>query len=370
LSEISISGLSKNYGAAKVIEALDLEVHDGEFLSLLGPSGCGKTTTLRCIAGLEDPSGGEIRIGSETVVDADRKWFLPPNRRGLGMVFQSYALWPHMSVFSNVAYPLRLQRRTKAEIKSRTVEALELVGLAHLAHRGTSELSGGQQQRIALARALAGQPRVLLLDEPLSNLDAALRGHMRRELRRIHQEIRRTSIYVTHDQLEAVTLSDRIVVMNKGKIEQIGTPREVFGIPTNRWVAEFVGFDNFLEAEVVGAENGMLLARPKGWPEAIACVPSAATAGAVASAQVLVAVRSSSFQAGQAPGGTAIAARIVDSTYVGDLTEFTLEAHGALLTCRLTDRGTAHDVSGPGASLTVYLPSGSAVVLEKPRVMQ
>lgn len=367
MSEISISGLSKSYGAAKVIEGLDLEVRDGEFLSLLGPSGCGKTTTLRCIAGLEDPSGGQIRIGSEVVVDAERRLFMPPNRRGLGMVFQSYALWPHMSVFSNVAYPLRVQRRSKAEIRTRTEQALELVGLAHLAHRGTSELSGGQQQRIALARALAGQPRVLLLDEPLSNLDAALRGHMRRELRRIHQEIRRTSIYVTHDQLEAVTLSDRIVVMNKGRIEQIGTPRTVFGVPSNRWVAEFVGFDNFLDAEVLGTENGMLVARPNGWPDAIACVPSAALAGAREGAQVLVAVRSSSFQSGGAVDGPAIPARVVDSTYVGDLTEFSLDAHGTRLTCRLTDRGGVSDASGIGASLTVYLPSGSAVALEKPR---
>ena len=365
MSEIVIRGLNKSYGSVKVIESLDLTVRDGEFLSLLGPSGCGKTTTLRCIAGLEEPNGGEIRIGGETVVDAGRRRFLPPGKRGLGMVFQSYALWPHMSVFGNVAYPLRLRRRPAGEVKSRVAAALDLVGLAHLANRGIGELSGGQQQRIALARALASEPHVLLLDEPLSNLDAALRGHMRRELRRIHQEIRRTSIYVTHDQLEAVTLSDRIVVMNKGRIEQIGTPRAVFGTPANRWVAEFVGFDNFLAAEVLGREDGRIIARPHGWPTPISCTPADASVGA--GAAVLVAIRSAAFQAGSSEGSLAIPTRVLEAIYVGDLTEFAVEAHGSRLICRLADQAPTGAPPTAGGAMTVHLADGLAIALDPPR---
>ena len=363
MSEIAITGLHKSYGAVQVIEDLDLNVREGEFLSLLGPSGCGKTTTLRCIAGLEDPSGGTISIGGDTVVDAARKHFVAPNRRGLGMVFQSYALWPHMSVLANVAYPLRLRRRPRAEVRAKALQALELVGLASLGHRATAELSGGQQQRIALARALAGEPRVLLLDEPLSNLDAALRTHMRRELRRIHQEVRRTSIYVTHDQLEAVTLSDRIVVMNKGRIEQIGTPREVFATPANRWVAEFVGFDNFVEGEVLGRQDGNIVARPMGWGEPITCMPSPSTMQAGTGARVTLAMRSSAFQAVQGPGSMAISGTIVEATYVGDLTEFTLDAQGTRLTCRLADETIAPDAPQPATPLTVHLPARSVLAL-------
>jgi len=347
-----------------VIDSLDLDVREGEFLSLLGPSGCGKTTILRSIAGLDQPNGGTISIGGKPVVDAGRKWFLPPNKRGLGMVFQSYALWPHMSVFSNVAYPLRLRKRPAAEIKARTEEVLNLVGLGHLGQRGIGELSGGQQQRIALARALAAQPDVLLLDEPLSNLDAALRGQMRRELRRIHREIRRTSIYVTHDQLEAVTLSDRIVVMNRGHIEQIGTPHEVFGTPANRWVAEFVGFDNFLEAEIVARQGDHIVARPKGWPMTVVCTPSEKIRGATIGTAILVAIRSANWRLGALPGEWEIDATVVESTFVGDQTEFSVDAYGSRLICRIADALPASDTQH-ATSLKLSVAPGLPVALEK-----
>lgn len=361
MSEIEVSGLSKYFGAVKVFEELSLQVHEGEFLSLLGPSGCGKTTVLRCIAGLEEPTSGRISIGGGSVVDTTSNLMIPPNKRGLGMVFQSYALWPHMNVFSNVAYALKLQRRPASEVKKKVAESLELVGLSHLSARAIGELSGGQQQRVALARALAAEPRVLLLDEPLSNLDAAMRAHMRRELRRIHQQVRRTSIYVTHDQLEAVTLSDRIVVMNAGQIEQVGTPEEVFGTPENRWVAEFVGFDNFVEAELISVGDDHAVAHPVGWPDPIVCKISKSFRSAGGPARFTVATRSSSFEAGQSEASTPLVAAIQEATYVGDTTEYLLNAYGAKLLCRLPAHGTP--ASGGQTQLNLYLPHMAAVAL-------
>jgi putative spermidine/putrescine transport system ATP-binding protein len=225
-------------------------------VTLLGPSGCGKTTTLRCIAGLERPDGGEIRIGGEVVASAERGIYLGPEDRNIGMVFQSYAIWPHMTVFNNVAYGLRVRRASASVIKERTTRALELVGLANLADRYATKLSGGQRQRVALARAVAIRPGILLLDEPLTALDAALRDRLRGELNRLLRALGITAIYVTHDQAEAMELGDRIVVMQKGTIAQIGTPREIYFAPKNRFVAEFIGAANIIEAPV---ENGHLV---------------------------------------------------------------------------------------------------------------
>ncbi len=335
MNAVEVARLTRRYGAQAVVDGIDLVVGEGEFVTLLGPSGCGKTTTLRCIAGLEKPDAGQISIAGERVTDGASGAFVPPDKRRLGMVFQSYALWPHMTVFGNVAYALKLQGRSRSAVDERVREVLALVGLDHLAARDVSELSGGQQQRVALARALAPQPRVLLLDEPLSNLDASLRAQMRSELRRIHREAGTTSIYVTHDQLEAVTMSDRVVVMNLGRIEQSGTPHEVFAAPASRWVAQFVGFENFLDGEAleVGAET--IVVRPKGGDAPFSCTLGHGTRRPSRGDAITLAMRASSFRDAPAAGANTLRAQVTDAIYVGDLTEYTLDAFGTRLTARL-----------------------------------
>ncbi|MFO1270251.1 MAG: ABC transporter ATP-binding protein [Rubrivivax sp.] len=241
MSHLRIESLSAGYGKAAAVQGIDLAVARGELVSLLGPSGCGKTTTMRAVAGLLVPSAGRVVLEGEDITR------LAPNRREIGLVFQSYALFPHLSAFDNVAFGLRLRRVPPAELKARTGEALQAVGLSGFADRLPSRLSGGQQQRVALARAIVLRPRLLLLDEPLSNLDAALRQQMRAELRRLQRELGLTMLYVTHDQEEALALSDRIVVMREGRIEQAGAPAEVFHRPANAFVAAFMGYENQLE---------------------------------------------------------------------------------------------------------------------------
>lgn len=230
------------------INGLDLHIADGEFFVLLGPSGGGKTTTLRAIAGLETPSSGTIRIGDQVVYDHAQRIYVQPNKRDLGMMLQSYALWPHMSVADNIAYPLRKRRRdlSRAAQNELVSRKLALVGLEGLEARYPGELSGGQQQRVALARAIIASPRLVLFDEPLSNLDAQLRARLRVDLRRIHKETGSTSIYVTHDQNEAFALADRIAILKNGRIEQLGTPHEIFLAPASHFVAAFVGYENVL----------------------------------------------------------------------------------------------------------------------------
>ncbi len=240
---VRLEGVTKRFGAVVAVAGVDLEVPPGRLVTLLGPSGCGKTTTLRVVAGLEQPTAGRVWIGREDVTD------LPAARRGVTMVFQSYALFPHLTVFENVAYGLRVQRLPAAEVRRRTLEALELVGLPETTHRYPAQLSGGQQQRVALARALVMQPRVLLFDEPLSNLDAKLRRRVRAEIRVLQRRLGITSLYVTHDQSEALALSDVVVVMNQGRVEQVGTPEEVYRRPQTRFVADFIGEANLLPAE-------------------------------------------------------------------------------------------------------------------------
>ncbi len=238
----------------KVFRAVDdvsLEIHSGEFVTLLGPSGCGKTTTLRMIAGFENPTSGDVYIGDEKVTT------VTPDKRDTAMVFQSYALFPHYDVFNNISFGLRLRGVKEAEITKRTKEIMELVGLEGLGERFPNQLSGGQQQRVALARALVVEPGVLLFDEPLSNLDAKLRVSMRNEIKRIQRRLGTTSIYVTHDQSEAMALSDRIIVMNKGVIEQIGTPNEIYRHPASVFVADFIGRSNFIECKVLAAAAGV-----------------------------------------------------------------------------------------------------------------
>jgi len=240
-------------GEVTAVEDVSLSIEQGELVTLLGPSGCGKTTTLRLIAGFEFPTQGRILLDGRAIND------LPPHKRDMSMVFQSYAIFPHLNVFENIAYGLDVQRRPRDEIKQRVARVLELVELTGLENRAPNQLSGGQQQRVALARALVMEPKVLLMDEPLSNLDAKLREQMRTEIRRIQKRLGITSVYVTHDQVEAMTLSDRIVIINNGKVEQIGTPSDVYRKPQTRFVADFIGRANFVQATVRDRRDGQLV---------------------------------------------------------------------------------------------------------------
>jgi iron(III) transport system ATP-binding protein len=259
---LSVSAVSKDYIAEddRIIKAardITFEVPRGKMFTLLGPSGCGKTTTLRSIAGLEKPDAGEISVDDRIVFSSEKGIYIPPNHRNFGMVFQSYAIWPHMTVFQNVAFPLQVGpvRHSRAQVREKVLRALHVVALDGLEGRRATQLSGGQQQRLALARALVSEPPLLLLDEPLSNLDAKLRERMRFELKRLQEDLGLTSVYVTHDQAEALALSHQVAVMSQGKIVQIGSPREIYGRPANRFVADFVGTTNLVPGTVLGREG-------------------------------------------------------------------------------------------------------------------
>src|SRR5438093_1376609 len=250
MARLQLEGLSKHFGPTVAVREVSLDVRDGEFVVLLGPSGCGKTTTLRMIAGFIAPTAGRMRLGGKDIT------MLPPWKRDTGMVFQSYALFPHLTVAQNVAFGLEMRKIPTSDIPQRVTEALRRVRLEGLAERLPRQLSGGQQQRVALARALVIRPDVLLLDEPLSNLDAKLRLEMREEIRRIHSQTRITTIYVTHDQKEALSLADRLAVMREGVIEQLADPRTVYRAPANRFVADFISETNWLPAEMRGRSDG------------------------------------------------------------------------------------------------------------------
>jgi len=259
---VELAGLTKRYGDAAVVKDVSLAIDKGLLVCLLGPSGCGKTTTLRLVAGFIEPNEGTIRVGGRTISSPDRTE--PPERRNMSMIFQSYALWPHMTVFENVAYGLRLRNLPRPDVKRRVEGILSVTKLAPLAGRYPGELSGGQQQRVSLARALVVEPEILLLDEPLSNLDANLREEMRFEIRRLHDEYRYTTVYVTHDQAEAMTTADLIVVMNGGVIEQAGTPEDIYKRPRSEFVARFIGGTNILkgkrlDGDAVDCGSGIVL---------------------------------------------------------------------------------------------------------------
>jgi iron(III) transport system ATP-binding protein len=254
---VEIRNLSKFFpGGVRAVDKISFGIKKGEFLSLLGPSGCGKTTTLRCLAGLERPDEGEIIVDGEVYNLSSKGIMIPPEKRNIGMVFQSYAVWPHMKVFDNIAYGLRMRGIDKKLIRQKVNEVTEIVGLRELADRPVTKLSGGQQQRVALARALVYNPKLLLFDEPLSNLDAKLRDRMRLELKKLQREIGITSAYVTHDQTEAMTMSDVIIIMNKGRIEQTGNAEMIYKEPRNKFVADFIGIANFLDGEIIKMEDG------------------------------------------------------------------------------------------------------------------
>jgi iron(III) transport system ATP-binding protein len=329
MGTVRATGLVKTFGAVVAVNDLSFEAKAGEFLTLLGPSGCGKTTTLRLVAGLERPDRGDIDLAGQPLSSAASGLFVPPERRGMGMVFQSYAIWPHMTVFENVAFPLQELRRPRPEIRDRVMTILGTVGLGGLHDRPAPMLSGGQQQRVALARALVSNPKVLLLDEPLSNLDARLREEMRFELRDMQAKLGITSIFVTHDQAEAMTLSDRIVVMNAGRIEQEGTPEEVYQRPSTRFVMDFLGRANHLPARIVRGDDGGWVGGMEAWHDGqevlLAFRPEAVEARAAERDDSWVGVvRSSVYVSGHLE-------------YVVDLGKFTVRAIGS------EDRRLLHD---------------------------
>ncbi|MGH3239705.1 MAG: ABC transporter ATP-binding protein [Spirillospora sp.] len=363
MAGIGIDGLGKQYGALAAVDGVGLSVREGEFLTLLGPSGCGKTTTLRCLAGLEKPDAGEITIGGDTVTSVPEQIFVPPEKRDIGMVFQSYALWPQMNVFQNVAYPLRRRRVKRPEVQRRVDQTLELVGLAALADRPVTRLSGGQQQRVALARALVSRPRVVLYDEPLSNLDAKLRATMRVGIRDFQRELGTTAVYVTHDQVEAMSLSDRIVLMKDGRVQQVGTPREIYERPRTWFVADFVGYENFFDADVVERAGDRTVARLTGADIALHCVGGPAGRG-----RVRLCVRSTalSIADADAPGdGTnTIAGRVRDSMYLGGQVEHHVEVAGTVLRVRGADPDPAGRTVTPGDAVELRIPPESIVVLD------
>ena len=251
MAELKLIDLSKSFGGTVAVQETTLTIHNGEFVTLLGPSGCGKTTTLRMIAGFTRPTTGDILLDDQVITSVEKKVFLPPDKRKMGMVFQSYAVWPHMEVFANVAYPLKFKKLPKKEVTKRVKQALALVKLDGFEARYPHQLSGGQQQRVALARALIMEPQVLLLDEPLSNLDAKLREGMRFEIVELQRRLKITVIYVTHDQAEAMSMSDRIIVMHNGKVLQVDSPRQVYESPVNEFVAGFIGLANFIPCTVL-----------------------------------------------------------------------------------------------------------------------
>jgi iron(III) transport system ATP-binding protein len=354
VSELRIEGLVKDFDGQRALDDVSIEARDGELLTLLGPSGCGKSTTLWSIAGLHDPDVGRITIGDETVFDAERRIAVAPERRGCGVVFQSYAVWPHMTVAENVGYPLKLRRVRGAARDERVAEVLELVELGDLAHRYPHQLSGGQQQRVALARALAVPPKLLLLDEPFSNLDAKLRERARVWLRRLQQEVGVTTVFVTHDQDEALSLSDRVVVMDHGVVHQVGTPREVYEEPADLFVADFVGTVNLLDGTVVGHAGDHVEVKVDGLD-----APVRATAvGDGLDGAVTVAVRPERVRAreGAAPteGASTATASVVDESYLGDHLRYRVRLGDALVTVQ-----TNEPVAADGR-IAVEIPAGSA----------
>jgi iron(III) transport system ATP-binding protein len=319
MATIDIARVTKRFGDTTAVRELTLHVADREFVTLLGPSGCGKTTLLRLIAGFMAPDAGTIRVGTATLSTADS--VVPPERRGMGMVFQNYAVWPHKSVFDNVAFGLQVRRVARAEIRARVARVLELVNLAGLDARYPGELSGGQQQRVALARSLVVEPAILLLDEPLSNLDAKLRERMRWELKDVQRRTGITFVYVTHDQSEALGLSDRIAVMHAGELQQYGTPREVYTRPANRTVADFMGLVNLIPARVRRAGPAGLVALGGEHAVEVALAPGVSEGAAVQVAVRPEGLRVAPLAPGAAPVPGTVPGTIAELTFLGNLVD-------------------------------------------------
>ena len=329
MSTVELSGLRKSYGSADILHGIDLRIADGEFIALVGPSGCGKSTMLRMIAGLEDITGGEVRIDGRGVNDET------PKQRNVAMVFQNYALYPHMSVEQNIGLNLKIAGLAAAEIRKRVADVARLLDIEDLLSRRPSQLSGGQRQRVAMGRAIVRDPAVFLFDEPLSNLDAKLRVQMRTEIKALHAKVRKTSIYVTHDQIEAMTLADRVVVMNKGRIEQMGEPIELYERPANRFVAGFIGSPtmNFLEA-VLGSEGGPHAALADGTRIPLGRLPEGSDAGR----RVTIGIRPEHLVVGAATA-TFSAARLALIEPTGAQTHLVFDLAGGPLTAVMPGAG-------------------------------
>jgi spermidine/putrescine ABC transporter ATP-binding subunit len=329
---LELAGLQKRFGAVAAVDGITLRVEDGEFFSLLGPSGCGKTTLLRLIAGILQPDAGTIRLGGRDITSA------PIHARNATLVFQSYALFPHLTVFDNVAFGLRMRKEKAAEVKRRVQEVLELVRLPDFGGRYPAQISGGQQQRVALARALVVHPELLLLDEPLSNLDAKLREEMRSEIRRIQRTVRITTILVTHDIDEAFALSDRIAVLNAGNIEQVGTPHEIYQHPNTDFVAEFAGRANRFEGRVVSRDGSRaLLETRSGVRFWVAENGHALPQGE----DVRVMLRPERVRLGAASAVNRFEATVEERTYLGDVTSYRFRVGDALVTAQSQNTGAA-----------------------------
>jgi iron(III) transport system ATP-binding protein len=360
-NDLIIEDLTKRFASSNSVAIADvnLTIKEGQFTTLLGPSGCGKSTTLNCVAGLEQPTAGSIRVGDFLMTDTKRNLILPPEQRHLGMVFQSYALWPHMTVFDNVAFALKLQKRPSDEIKRRVQESLALVGLEELADRYPFQLSGGQQQRVALARAVVSRPKVLLLDEPLSNLDAKIRENARVWLRGLQQQLGITTVYVTHDQAEAFAMSDMIAVMSMGKLQQYAPPAEIYEHPANRFVAEFIGVTSFITGilEKLDGKHATLKLASGEWlniskesKSEHAWKEGEHTAAAIRSERVEVVSEEASKRE------NTIKARIVTRTYLGSKWQYLVETAGGSLRLESTD-------AIQGDDLFMYLPPDSMILL-------
>jgi iron(III) transport system ATP-binding protein len=344
MAALTVERLTKRFGSVAAVKGVSFSVETGEFISLLGPSGCGKTTTLRCIAGFEQPDGGRITLDGKVLADAEKGVFVPPNKRHFGMVFQSYAVWPHMTVFENVAYPLRVKTRfSRRDVEERVNDKLRTVGLVGFETRYPNQLSGGQQQRVALARALTMEPRALLFDEPLSNLDAKLRERMRFELIEIQSKLAIPAVYVTHDQAEAMVMSRRVIVMDRGGIAQMGPPDEIYARPASRFVADFIGLSNFIEAEVVSdlGHNEWRVRCAFGEMHCVGEQPL--TIGE----PVLLVVRPERVEISNTPfpGPNAFTARLRNRYFLGPHSEYFLELGGGVVL--RAQASAAIDTTGP-----------------------
>ena len=350
-ASISIKNLSKHFDSVKAVDDVSLEVEAGTLVCLLGPSGCGKTTTLRMIAGFEDPTSGHIHIGDDNITE------VPPYARPTAMVFQSYALFPHMNIYDNVAYGLRARRLSKAEIAERVPEAIQLMELEGHEKKSPPQLSGGQQQRVALARALVIRPKVLLFDEPLSNLDALLRVRMRSEIRSIQQRLGITSLYVTHDQEEAFSIGDKVAIMNRGKLVQMGSPRELYREPADRFVAEFVGLSNIVPGEVLGSNDQGVTVKVLGQTIRSRRPPKGTAKN------VSVVLRPEALSIGQ-PGGSGLPARTLTLAFTGPVARYTVVLNDdTVLTVDLAnpDRDQFFE---EGSAVTLFLPKEVPSLLE------
>ncbi|MFQ5808409.1 MAG: ABC transporter ATP-binding protein [Armatimonadota bacterium] len=356
LVSVSLEGVTKLFGETAAVDRVTLELRGGELFFLLGPSGCGKTTCLRIVAGFYEPDTGTVRFDER---EMNR---VPPHLRNTGMVFQNYALWPHMTVADNVEYGLRLRKLATAERTQKVDRALEVVRMTVHAGKHPNQLSGGQQQRIALARALVIEPDVLLLDEPLSNLDAKLRGQMRYEIKRIHAEVGTTALYVTHDQVEALSMADRLAVMHEGRIEQVGTPREIYNAPVNRFVAQFIGDTNFVDGTVTAEPSDGRVVVDTNLGE-LTC--SAPTDGVAAGASITCSMRPESLtiHLRSPENPNEFPARIGGLTYLGDTEEYELlAADDLVLRAVMLNPGT--DAPQVGSDVAVSAaPEDIAVLL-------